>query len=663
VRVHSSRFAVHGQRLTVHGSRLAAVALAACAACSGASTDVAVGRPDRTDRPSILLVTLDTTRADAIGPEARGVETPSFDALAARGLRFRQAYAAVPETLPSHSTILTGLYPAGHQVHENARYLPAAIPTIAERLAQAGYRTSAFVSSFALSRRFGVARGFDSFDETFPAGQSERDAREVTDAVLAQLSAADIAAKPLFLWVHYYDPHAPYAPPEPFRSKFEGHPYLGEVAFMDQQLGRLAQAFEQRVRGPVAIVIAADHGEGLGDHGETYHGNLVYQATMHVPLAILGPGVTPGVSDVPVSTRRIFFTLLDWAGLGAEHSLRTNREETVLGEGMKPFLEYGWQPQTMAVTGGHKAILSGKLETYDLAADPGETRDLGSGMSLPAGVRKEIEDYPIPSPEAARAPANLDEESKRRLASLGYVSAGSAPVVRKDAPRPADMTALFSAIDRASGLFVEKKYAEVIPLLDRILEKDPHNLDAVLRLAASHSALGHNPQALAAFQRAAAMAPNSQDVRTYLGLHYERVKDWDRAAPLLEQVIAESPDRATAVEALADVRVEQGKAAMDAGKTAEAIAAFERARSLQPSTFTHDLDLGVLYLAARRFAEAREALDRALTAHPDDPMALFKRAQVSVLLDEPDRAQRIELAKKRADAVTRPLIERERLFR
>src|SRR4029079_16921844 len=141
----------------------------------------------------VVRAVSDPTAAERSGPEGGGVETPSFTALAARGLRFRQAYAAVPETLPSHSTILTGLYPAGHQVHENARYLPAAIPTIAERLAQAGYRTSAFASSFALSRRFGIARESDSFDESFAAGQSERGAREVTDAVLAQLSAADIA--------------------------------------------------------------------------------------------------------------------------------------------------------------------------------------------------------------------------------------------------------------------------------------------------------------------------------------------------------------------------------------------------------------------------------------------------------------------------------------
>jgi tetratricopeptide (TPR) repeat protein len=165
------------------------------------------------------------------------------------------------------------------------------------------------------------------------------------------------------------------------------------------------------------------------------------------------------------------------------------------------------------------------------------------------------------------------------------------------------------------------------------------------------------------FQRAEAIDPNSQDVRTYLGLHYVRVKEWDRAAALLEQVVKESPDRATAVDALAGVKAEQGARAMELGNSGEAIADFERARALQPSTFTHDLELGVLYLAEHRFDDARGALDRFLAAHPDDPMALFKRAQVSVLLNEPDKNARIDLARRKADQTTRALIERERLFR
>jgi choline-sulfatase len=677
-----------------HRSRTAAGRSRALA-LAGAILVVACGRAPKTEsraagvsaaRPSILLVTLDTTRADAIGPEAVGIETPAFDALAARGRRFRQAYATVPETLPSHASMMTGLYPAGHAVHENARYLSGDRPVLAERLRKAGYRTAAFVSSFTLARRFGLARGFDVYDDELREGQAERSSRETTDRVLAHLRQE--SPQPLFLWVHYYDPHYPYTPPEPFRTRYPKKPYLGEVAAMDEQLGRLVQAFEQRVNGP-AIVIVGDHGEGLGDHGESQHGNLLYQATMHVPLLLVGPGIATGVSDIPVSTRRVFHTILDWAGLENTNSLRGSEQEIVLAEAMKPFVSYGWQPQVMAVLGRRKAILAGRLEVYDVVADPMETRDLAAEPDLSRPLRAALREYPVPSPGALPPVNSLGNEELSKLASLGYISASASPVVRKDAPRPADMTRLFDVIEKASGLFVREEYAKAIPLLERILAEDHWNLDAALRLASAHSALGHEERALAAFQKAADIAPDSQDVRTYLALHYARGKQWERAVPLLERVVAEAPDRLPALEALAVVRERQGRIseavtlrqkiygmrsptpmelirlgqlAMSAGQTALAIDTLERARALQGSAFGHHLELGVLYLAARRLPEAKESLDRVPPSHPDYPMALFKRAQVSVLLHEPDRAARIEIARERADATTRKLIASERLF-
>ena len=645
--------------------RLWLAALIGCAAslvaCNrGTVTSTApAGAPGM--KTSILLITLDTTRADAIGPEARGVETPSFNAIASRGRRFRQAYATVPETLPSHASMMTGLYPAGHGVHQNARYVPASASLVAERLSAAGYRTAAYVSSFALASRFGLGRGFQVYDDRFAAGASERSSRETTDAAVGALEQHQ--GEPLFLWVHYYDPHTPYAPPEPFRARFVSKPYLGEVAAMDEQIGRLIQAFERRSRQPFACVIVSDHGEGLGDHGEAQHGQLLYQSTMHVPLAIAGPGVTPDVIDSPVSTRRVFHTVLDWAGLATEQSLRGAHDEVVLGEAMKPFLEYGWQPQVMSVAPRFKTILAGRLETYDLQADPGEQNDLGSGVALPGGMRQSLEDYPAPSPAAARAPENLDAEAKRRLAALGYVGATSAPVVRPGAPRPADMTALFPVMEQAASLFAAGDFRGAIAPLRRILTADPHNLDAALRLATAHSTLGEEKAADAMFEKAAAIAPASQDVRTYLALHYARTADWRRAIPLLEAIVGESPDRLTAVEALAALQARAGQAAMDRGETAAALAAFERARILHAQGFTKDLELGVLYLASRRFVDARSALDRALATRPDDPMALFKRAQVSVLLNEPDASMRIARAREKADATTAPLIAREQLFR
>jgi len=642
--------------------------------------------PGPTVRPSILLVTLDTTRADAIGPEAVLVETPAFNALAARGQRFRQAYATVPETLPAHASMMTGLYPAGHGVHENARYLPATHAVVAERLKTVGYRTAAFVSSFVLARRFGLARGFDTYDEELPAGRPERTSADTTDRAVAFLAGS--AKQPLFLWVHYFDPHAPYTPPEPFRSRYRTKPYLGEVAAMDEQLGKLVQAFERDTPGPVAMAIVADHGEGLGDHGESQHGNLLYQSTVHVPLVLVGPGVSPAVSDTPVSIRRIFHTILDWAGLDAADSLRASSSEVVLGEAMKPFLEYGWQPQTMAVEGTRKAILAGKLDVYDIAADEAENRNLGGGANVSPPLRKALEEYPVPSPQARR-PANLDDEARRRLASLGYISASAPPVIRKDAPRPADMVHLFDRIEQASGLFVQERYAKAIPVLEKILAEDPYNLDAALRLATANSVLGRDRRALDAFRKAAQIAPHSPDVRMYLALHHARGKEWEQAAPILERVVTETPERLPAVEALARIRERQGRLeealtlrqkaygqrsattaeleqlgqlAMKAGQTDVAIDAFEKARSRERGAFDHDLELGVLYLAARRFQDARTALDRVPASDPEYPMALFKRAQVSVLLNEPDRRARIEAARRGANATTRALIANERLF-
>jgi len=629
---------------------------------------------------SILLVTLDTTRADAVTPDV----APAFTAIAKSARRFAYAYTAVPQTLPSHTSMLTGLYPGGHGLHENGRYLSPKQPLLAERLHAAGYRTAAFVSAFALARRFGLARGFDVYDDAVPEPRNERSARDTTDLALAYLARP--AAQPLFLWVHYYEPHFPYEPPEPYRSRFAKQPYLGEVATMDEQLGRLVSAFRRRFGASAALIVAGDHGEGLGDHGEQQHGNLMYQSTMHVPLLVAGPGVQPGTTDAPVSTRRIFHTILDWARIDATNSLRGAENEVVAGEAMKPFLDYGWQPQVMAVDGRTKAILAGRVEVYDVVADPQERHDLAASANLSRAARVTLRNYPVPSVDAAAnaEPPNVSDEERRRLASLGYVAASSKPLVRADAPRPADMTPLFAVEDEAAALFVREEYAKAVPLLVRLLNEDPQNLDAALRLGTCYSMLGRDADALAAYQRAQRIAPRSQDVRQYLGLHYARGPEWQKAIPLLEGVVAESPDRVAALEGLAAVREKQGRfddavalwqrvnalreptpaqlvhlgeLAMRAGNTPAAIDAFERAHA------DHDLELGVLYLAARRYDDARNALDRVPPSDPNYPMALFKRAQVSVLLREPDAPARIDAARAHANPLTRELIARERLFR
>ena len=641
----------------------------------------------KAERPDLLLVTLDTTRADHLTPGT----TPHLNALAARGVRFTAAYATAPTTFPSHASMMSGLYPAGHGVHENGRHLNESVPLLAERLRDLGYSTAAFVSGYPLERQFGLARGFDLYDDELGTDENERRADATTDRALAWLDSP--VAGPRFLWVHYYDAHEPYAPPEPFRSRFAGDLYRGEIAFVDSELGRLVEAFERGSnKGGVRLLIVADHGEGRGDHGEMLHGNLLYQGVMNVPLILAGDGIEPAARHDAVSIRQVRATLLEWAGgPPASGGLSRPIAEPALGEAMQPFLNYRWQPQTMATDGKYKLIRSGRLEIYDLESDPEERQNLSSsaGTTPDRALTRAVADYPLPlSGSAPATPA--DEESRQKLASLGYVSFEGAPAaVPSDAPRAADMTSLFGELDTASRLFANADYRRAAPLFERILSEDSGNLMAAVRLAVSRSFLGDDRGALAAFATASRIDPSSVETRHYLAMHHLKMGRGEHAAPLFEQVLAVQPDRLAALEGLAAIRAREGRLPeaaalferavplsrspgallaelgqlrMAMGETAPAIAAFERARETEGATFRNDLELGVLYLAAKRLSEARDALDRVPAAHPGYPMALFKRAQVSVLLGEADSAARIRAAREHADAVTQPLIANERLF-
>lgn len=661
--------------------------LAVAAACARGPERAAALAPPA-PRPSLLLVTLDTTRADALAPESGAGATPSFAALAARGLRFTQAYATAPTTLPSHASMLTGLSPAEIGLHENGRRLDERFPLAAERLRELGYATAAFVSGFPLERQFGLARGFELYHDAFGDAATERRSRETTDLALAWLAKAE--GRPRFLWVHYYDPHEPYDPPEPFRRRFPGDPYLGEIAAMDADLGRLVGAFEAAAGRGAGIVVAADHGEGRGDHGETLHGNLLYQGVMRVPLVVAGAGVAAGTRTDPVSLRQVRATLLGLAGDGAEGSLLAPGGGPVLGEAMQPFLNYRWQPQVMGVAGRQKLIRSGRTELYDVVDDPGETRDLSGTVAPDRTLAKAVAGYPLPGQAAPPAAPSAGEEERRRLASLGYLTSGDAPgAVPVDAPRAADMAPLFAELDAAAFAFARGDHARAARHFEQVLARDPGNLMAAVQLAASRSLLGREREALAAFERAQRIDPRSVEVRHYLGLHHLKYGQDEEAAPLLESVLVAQPERVAAIEGLAQVRVRQGRLAeaatlleraaplsrhagarlaeagllrMQLGETGPALSALERARALQGTAFRRDLELGVLYLAARRLEEARDALDRVPPDHPDAAMALFKRAQVSVLLREPDSAERIRRAREGANAVTRSLIDGERLF-
>jgi len=640
------------------------------------------------EQPSVLLITLDTTRADSLGIESDRADTPNLDMLAARGIYFDQAYSVTPTTLPSHTSMLTGVYPADHRIRENGRVVDQKLDLLQTMLKARGYDTAAFVSGFPLAAQFGLSRGFDHFDDSFVKDAAERTATATTDLASTWIKA-NTGVK--FVWVHYFDPHEPYAPPEPFLSRYADEPYLGEIAYMDQEIGRLITAFEESNQGrPWKIIVVGDHGEGLGDHGEALHGNLLYQATMRVPLIVAGSGIEAGMAQMAVSIRQIFDTVLGWTGETRPGSLLGDRAEPVLAEALKPYMQYGWQPQFMAVLDGIKIIRSGDTEIYDVRADPGEMHNLDSQLEPAPELWDAIDAYSVRALAVqTQSQKGLSQDALDKLASLGYVGSSGETRIRENAPNPRDMVHLFQDMDIGAGYFIRKNYAAAIPVFGRILEADPFNFMAALRLAVAYSVTNNEARAQEYFDRARAIDPASVDLRHYQAMHYLKYRQWDMAAPLFESVLAVSPDQIPDLEGLAQVYTRQGEFKKALGilerivkikespglewarmgqirmtlhDTKGAIRAFEAARKMLGDQFTFNLDLGLLYLADGRYNEAAASLDRVSRQHPAYPLALFKRAQASVLLGEPDRQERIRQAWLQANDKTRPMFENERLF-
>lgn len=641
-------------------------------------------------RPNLLLVTLDTTRADASGLEAPHV-TPFLADLAARATVFRHAYTTAPATLPAHASMLTGLYPAGHGLHENGRRLREDIPLLAEELRKVGYTCAAFVSGFPLARASGLDRGFHLYDDEFlDQGGVERRADRTTDRAVAWLEHAP--PSPFFLWVHYFDPHDPYEPPEPFRSQFADQPYWGEIRFVDEQLRRLIVAFEARsAHQPFRALFLGDHGEGLGEHGERHHGYLLYQGTVRVPLLLWDRDQAGGVRQDPVSVRQVRDTFLEAAGLNGPLSLtRPGAVPIPLIEAMEPFLHYRWQPQVAGVLLPFKLIRTSKLELYDLERDPRESRNLVPQQPPERNLLRAVRDYPLPSFHPQPTPFWSPEELAR-LQSLGYLgpSGSSSTPVPANAPNPADQAHLFEQLDAITRAFGRNDLATARSLLEQLVQKDPENLMAWVRLGAVRGQLGDPTGALNALSRARQIDPRSTEVAQAFGLEWLRQGKPEQALRELESVLAQDPSRLPALLASGDAAEQLGNLSqaiqyldralalardpfplylrrgllrMNRGETEAALNDLETAFQLAPERFSRHLELGVLLLAKGRLPEARAALDRALALDPLEPMALFKRAQVSALLGEPDLQNRIALALRHGTPETRKLVLSERLF-
>jgi choline-sulfatase len=616
-----------------------AVALAADAA-SRATQAQAQAAPAsearRTAAPNLLLVTVDTLRADRVGAYGYApAATPAFDRLAREGVLLEDAVVSVPQTRPSHATLFSGRYPYEHGLRDNAHGpLDPKWPTLATLLRKVGYDTAAFIGAYPVSRSSGLHLGFRVFDDPFGGvrargrrePRSERRAEEVADAALGWLAGRS-AGIPFFLWVHLFDPHAPYEAPEPFGSRFARSPYDGEVAYADAQLARLLERLEGAGLARDTLVVAtSDHGEGLGEHGEDEHMLLVYDTTLRVPLVLRWPGRLPAGARVAGQFRAVDLlpTLLELLGQPAvatsgasrASSLRSGSglpETAAYAESLYGQLHFGWAPVRALRGEGWKYIEAPRAELYEVRTDPGETRNriderpqVASGMSaaLARHGRGEM---------AAAAPP--DAEVAERLAALGYVGGGGFQGSPSGAD-PKDRVAAFSAYQRdtreAVRLYSAGDTARALTLLRRLAGSPipSFNVSYYLGRALVDSRLF--AEAIAPLEQAVVQVSGIGPAWAYLAEAYRGAGRGAEAAQAVERGLRSVPGHP-------GLRLARGRLALGRGDLAGARVDLEAARQSDPDDADVRTALSDLYRAQGDVARALEEAEAALRLDPEAP--------------------------------------------
>ncbi len=600
-------------------------------------------------RPNLLLVTIDTLRADRLGCYGhQAAATPTLDVLAARGVRFATAIAHVPLTGPSHASILTGLDPPGHGVRDNGGFvLPEQVKTAAEDFKAAGYRTAAFVSGFPLDRRFGFGRGFDVYDDHLPRGNDkrrapylERLADATTDAALRWLATPDSGS--FFLWMHYYDPHAPYEPPGELARRFPGSAaYDGEIAFVDSQLARLLRALQDvKALERTLVLVTADHGESLGDHGEGTHGLFVYDATLKVPWIMAGPSVKAG--QVPTTVARgidVLPTLLDYAAIPVRPGIegRSLREAAdgkpmsdapAYAESVYSEREFGWAPLHAWRTASMKLIDAPRPELYDLQADAGETSNRhAEHPATAAELRRKLE--ATLSRKGPAAAADVDLETAERLAALGYLGGGRSQKGPAGAGRdPKDGVRLMPRLNR--GMSAARTDPELaIRELTAVLAEDPGLLMARRTRAVAYAAAGRHELAIAELRRLEKERALSAEDGVVLGDNLRFAGRLNEAAEVLEATAKRSPSFVQPWLSLAEVRVKEKN-------NVEAVRAYEHALQLAPDHIEALRGLGDLALLDEKHDAAGQHYARILDVDPHDTGAMTKLGVIRMRAQRPD---------------------------
>ncbi len=600
---------------------LLALAGAGVLASSGGrrGASLAVAPPAATGARDILLITIDTLRADALGFAGNTqVQTPVLDRLARQGLVFRNAHAHNVVTLPSHANILTGLYPYQHGVRDNAGFrLEAGFPTLATWLKARGYATGAFIGAFPLDSRFGLSRGFDVYDEGYPRGRTslefelpERPASEVVAA--ARRWFGSISGKPRFLWIHLYDCHAPYRPPAPFAARYSDRPYLGEVAGVDAALAPLLEPFLSGENTSALIAVTGDHGEALGDHGELTHGLFAYEATLRVPLVLWCPALLrPGVRTDLVRHVDIAPTVLAAAGIGPPSKLAGRSLLSPAPPGPAPLCYFeaytaafdrGWAPLRGVLSEESKYIDLPVAELYALRSDPQEKINLYASRREEATTLRRA--LPPESELSAARRGHSDAGDLARLRSLGYLSGAAAP--RKafgPAEDPKNLIAVDSNLHRGVDLYQRGDLAGATALLRKIVREHPtiavayEMLGFLLRQGPSPS------EALGVYRQAVARGLGSEQLEAQFALALAEAGRAPEAVALLApRSNSENPDVLNAY----------GIALADAGKAAEATGVFQRILNLDRENAEAWSNFGLVRLRQGDAAGASDAFRRAL---------------------------------------------------
>jgi arylsulfatase A-like enzyme/Tfp pilus assembly protein PilF len=638
----------------VRPPRIACIALlviAAGAAARGQNARTPQGLPKpgmshataaKQSNPSVILITIDTLRADHVGCYgAQNVKTPTLDALAKDGVVYERAISQVPLTWPSHAVILTGTYPFQNGVQDfTGQPLGLQFRSVAQAFQKAGYATGAVVSAFVLDRSWGLARGFDFYDDAFSAKTFEQKDTGLVDRRAGESVAHAITwlkktpRRPFFLWLHLYDPHNPYDPPEPFRTEYSSHLYDGEIAYADHELGALMTWLKQNhLYDSSLIVMLSDHGESLGEHGEDEHGFFIYNATVHVPLIVkppVGSGITAGRESHPVETTAVAPTLLQLAGVrdaidgqfqspplpGGKPGSKQAGKDPAYSETFYPFSSFGWSPLHALESERFHFIDAPKPELYDLVSDPSEIHNIASEQPATVAVLQEklqviLAHDPFRGKEEPAG--NLSPEAQAKLRALGYFgfrAAVSSEALKKGLADPKDKLWEFNLILKAEDAFQSKHDDQAEAMLLRVQEQDAQIYIIPFLLGESDLRRENWEKAAAELERCLELNPNFDNAMTGLARALAKLGRGEEAKGWLDKALQSNPRNYMAW-------YQKGLIA-GGSDPAGAQSAYEKTIAIQPNFSAGQREIGMLFFGQKNYRAAAPHLEKAIDLGLDD---------------------------------------------